>query len=83
MVVDVRDGHGNRTGAETLYTPRTFGHWKKAAYKFPAPDTPNGKVLVRATAQAELMEIDAVRVMHVSDRLNSTLRRFIQGADPQ
>jgi hypothetical protein len=83
VTVEVYDEQGQRVAGDTLYAPRTFGQWRKAAYAFPAPVTPDGSVVLQAACAADLMEIDAVHVMHVSDGLNNALRRFIEGADPQ
>src|SRR5690606_8758880 len=63
-------------GEERVYLARTFGAWRKMTFQMNAPRTPGGRVEIRARCGAELLEIDAVEIKHVSDDLNNSLRRF-------
>ena len=62
---------------------RTFGQWHKIALDMTMPTTLDGTVRVLARENEGILDIDGVRVRHVSDRQRDALGRFVQGADPQ
>lgn len=68
---------------ENAYLPQTFGNWRKMGFLMPLPPGESASVEFRFRAEAEILEIDAVDIRHVSDQLNNQLRRFLDGSSPQ
>ena len=83
FIVQVLDDEGTLVANTTLYPERTYGHWQKAAFRLDAPATSGGTLLVYGENHDGMLEIDALKVLHVSDRQDHALRSFIEGADPQ
>lgn len=65
------------------HLPRTFGEWRKAGFLLPLPPGDSASVELRIRPEADILEIDAIDIRHVSDQLNNQLRRFLDGAVAQ
>lgn len=81
--VALRNGAGEVVEQEKVYLSRTFGAWRKAALEFEAPQSRDAEVVIHVRSGAAMMEVDAVRVNHISDGMRHARRRFLEGADPQ
>ncbi|MAE62384.1 MAG: hypothetical protein CMJ49_13640 [Planctomycetaceae bacterium] len=83
MIIVKVAGDDAPAGVVSAPPQRTFGLWHKIVLESPALNTFNGSFAVFVPESAGILEIDGVRVRHVSDRQHDALRRFVQGADPQ
>lgn len=61
----------------------TYGSWHKFETALPSPRTSEGSLSLTLYNRYGLIEIDGVKISHVSDRQNDALIQFIEGADPQ
>ena len=77
------DGQSGRIHEQRIEMDQTYGRWHKVATPLPAPPTQNGSVTVTVRNSYGLIEIDGLKISHVSDGQNDALRHFIEGADPQ
>jgi tetratricopeptide (TPR) repeat protein len=64
-----------------IYPERTFGQWRKLAYKIKAPQAADGRLQLMIANSPGLMEIDGLTVRPVSDRQNDSLTSFLEGTE--
>jgi len=83
MNVDLMAADGTKVGTGVAQIDRTFGQWMKAAVKLPVPATSDVDVIISINGMSGLLELDGLRVAHVSDGQDTALTRFIEGANPQ
>ena len=64
-----------------IYLERTYGQWRKLAFKVKAPATQDGQLRLGVYNFRGAMEIDALTVRPVSDRENDSLSSFLEGGE--
>ena len=74
---------GTPTGEGSLYPAGTHAQWHKATFNLAIPPTQNGSVVISGYSNLGWLELDGLRVTHVSDAVEDSLRNFIEGANPQ
>jgi tetratricopeptide (TPR) repeat protein len=77
------DQSNNAVDRGVFYQRRTFGDWQKVVFPLKLPPTRDGRLKIVVRDQGGTLEIDGLRVMHVSDAQNTALRNFLEGASPQ
>lgn len=77
------DDRNNAIDRGVYYQRRSFGDWQKVVFPLKLPPTRDGRVKIVVRDQGGTLEIDGLRVMHVSDAQNTALRNFLEGAQPQ
>ena len=60
---------------------RTFGQWRKLAFKIKAPQAVDGRLNLSIRNFSGLMEIDGIMVRPVNDRQNDSLISFLEGTE--
>jgi len=79
----VNSDRGEKMGEASTFGLPTFGRWHKTAFRLPNPGTREADVTLYASTSHGHLEIDDLRVWHVTDQQDDALRTFIEGADPQ
>ena len=74
-------GDPNTPTNQPLYLERTFGQWRKLAFKIKAPKAADGRLQISIRNFSGVMEIDGITVRPVSDRLSDSLTGFLEGTD--
>ena len=83
ITASARNEAGTNISESTLYPAGTHAQWHKAIFHLVIPPTQNGFVAINGYSNLGWLELDGMRVTHVSDADEDSLRNFIEGADPQ
>lgn len=68
-------------GNFTYSLERTYGGWRKVAFKIKAPLAEEGRIQSDLNYAMGVVQLDGMKIMPISDRQNDVIQNFLEGTD--